>query len=156
MSDRLTPAERSEQMRRIRKRDTKPELLVRRAAHALDFRFRLHRRDLPGSPDLVFPRYHKVVFVHGCFWHQHEGCRLKRQPKTRLDYWLPKLARNVERDQEVCRKLADLAWESLIVWECETKDPGALAATLRRFLDRRRYIALPRPQGPDPGASAPQ
>lgn len=95
MADRLSPAERSAHMRGITKRDTVPELAVRRAAHALGARFRLHRRDLPGTPDLVFPSRPKVVLVHGCFWHQHPGCRLARQPKSRGEYWIPKLARNV-------------------------------------------------------------
>ncbi len=121
MADPLTPAERSEQMRRIRKHDTKPELLVRRAAHALGFRFRLHRADLPGSPDLAFPGRRKAVFVHGCFWHQHDGCRFKRQPKSRLDYWLPKLVRNVERDEEVRRQIDALGWDSIVIWECEVR-----------------------------------
>lgn len=131
--DRLTPEGRSNHMRRIRKRDTKPELVVRRIAHALGHRFRLHRRDLPGSPDLTFPRHRKVVLVHGCFWHQHEGCRLKRQPKTRLDYWLPKLARNVARDAEVRERLAALGWDALVIWECETRDRDAVAMRLSRF-----------------------
>lgn len=132
--DHLTPAARSAHMRRIRKRDTKPEMLVRRAAHALGFRFRLHRRDLPGSPDLTFPRHRKVIFVHGCFWHQHEGCRLKRQPKSRLDYWLPKLERNVSRDCEAQARLAKLGWDALVIWECETRDYPRVTTRLLRFL----------------------
>ncbi|MBV8239124.1 MAG: DNA mismatch endonuclease Vsr, partial [Sphingomonas sp.] len=127
VNDWLTPAERRERMRRIRGRNTAPELLVRGAVHALGFRFRLHRRDLPGTPDLVLPRHRKVIFVHGCFWHQHEGCRLKRQPKSRLGYWLPKLRRNVERDDEVRGKLEGLGWACLVVWECDTKDREALS-----------------------------
>src|SRR5689334_19142584 len=91
MPDKMTPEQRSDLMRRIRKKDTKPELAVRRLVHRLGFRFRLHRSDLPGTPDLVFPRSAKVIFVHGCFWHQHPNCRLARQPQSRLDYWLPKL-----------------------------------------------------------------
>ena len=98
MPDHLSPRARSEHMRRIRKTDTKPEMRVRRAAHRLGYRFRLHRSDLPGTPDMVFPRLSKVVLVHGCFWHQHAGCRLARLPKSRLDYWLPKLERNQQRD----------------------------------------------------------
>lgn len=121
-------------MRRIRKRDTKPEIMVRQIAHKLGYRFRLHRRDLPGSPDVVFPRHRKVVFVHGCFWHQHEGCRLKRQPKSRLDYWLPKLARNVERDVEARLNLTKLGWQDLVIWECETKDTAAIERRLKQFL----------------------
>jgi DNA mismatch endonuclease (patch repair protein) len=134
MHDRLTPEQRSAHMRRIRKRDTKPEIMVRQIAHKLGYRFRLHRRDLPGSPDVVFPRHRKVVFVHGCFWHQHEGCRLKRQPKSRLDYWLPKLARNVERDVEARLNLTKLGWQDLVIWECETKDTAAIEGRLKQFL----------------------
>lgn len=134
MEDFLTPAERSVHMRRIRKRDTKPELVVRRAIHALGFRFRLHRRDLPGTPDLVLPRHRKVIQVHGCFWHQHEGCQLARQPKSRLGYWLPKLARNRERDRAAEAALKAAGWNCLIVWECQTQDAEALGGILRRFL----------------------
>ena len=134
MGDRLTPAQRSAQMRRIRKKDTKPELLVRRITHALGYRFRLHRSDLPGSPDLVFPSQRKLVFVHGCFWHQHPGCRLNRQPKSRTDYWGPKLARNVERDRLVLQELEQLGWKVLVLWECETKDVEATRLALTSFL----------------------
>lgn len=134
MKDFLTPAERSAQMRRIRKRDTKPELAVRRAIHALGFRFRLHRRDLPGTPDLALPRHRKVIQVHGCFWHQHEGCRLARQPKSRLDYWLPKLARNIERDLAMEAALEAAGWKCLTVWECQTQDAEKLEAILKQFL----------------------
>jgi DNA mismatch endonuclease (patch repair protein) len=134
MVDFLDPVERSSHMRRIRKRDTKPELVVRRIVHALGFRFRLHRRDLPGTPDIVLPRHRKVIQVHGCFWHQHEGCRLARQPKSRLGYWLPKLARNMERDRAAKADLERLGWRGLTVWECQTKDCDMLEAVLRRFL----------------------
>ena len=106
-------------MRRITKTDTKPEFAVRRAAHRLGYRFRLHRRDLPGTPDLVFPRLRKVILVHGCFWHQHVGCRLARQPKSRPDYWLPKLERNWKRDAETQATLRELGWDVLVVWECQ-------------------------------------
>jgi DNA mismatch endonuclease (patch repair protein) len=134
MADHLTVSERSGHMRRIRKRNTKPELAVRRAAHALGVRFRLHRRDLPGTPDLVFPRHRKVIQVHGCFWHQHKGCKLARQPKSRLDYWLPKLARNIERDHATRAALEAAGWACLVVWECETQDIRGLEGILRRFL----------------------
>lgn len=132
--DHLTPLERSAQMRRIRKRDTKPELVVRRLVHALGLRFRLHRVDLPGTPDLVLPRHRSVIFVHGCFWHQHTGCRLARQPKTRLDYWIPKLARNVERDLHARTALEQAGWLCHVIWECETRNPEALRAILHRSL----------------------
>ena len=134
MPDRLTTEARSAHMRRIRKTDTKPELRVRRLAHAMGFRFRLHRRDLPGTPDLVFPRLHKVIQVHGCFWHQHPGCRLARMPKSRLDYWAPKLERNHERDADAHAKLVSLGWDVLVIWECETEIEDALAARLSSFL----------------------
>lgn len=136
MFDRLTPAERSAHMRRIRKVDTKPELAVRCAAHAAGLRFRLHRADLPGSPDLVFPGRCTALFVHGCFWHQHEGCRLGRLPKTRLEYWLPKLRRNRERDEIAAARLADLGWHVMVLWECETADSAALERRLREIADR--------------------
>jgi DNA mismatch endonuclease (patch repair protein) len=123
-------------MRRIRKRDTKPELVVRRLAHLLGFRFRLHRRDLPGSPDLVLPRHRKVIWVHGCFWHQHLGCRLARLPKSRPQYWLPKLTRNTARDAEAREKLEALGWEALIVWECETRNDQRVAASIIEFMSR--------------------
>ena len=135
MADRLSPTERSANMRRIRQTDTKPELAVRRAAHQLGYRFRLHRRDLPGTPDLVFPRLRKVILVHGCFWHQHPGCRLARTPKSRLDYWLPKLERNRKRDAEVQAALRKLGWDVLVVWECQVgKDPNVAKPIIAPFL----------------------
>lgn len=121
-------------MRRIRKVDTKPELAVRRVAHRLGSRFRLHRHNLPGTPDLVFPSLRKIIFVHGCFWHQH-SCRLgSKQPSTNSDYWLPKLARNVERDRRARERLADDGWDVLVVWECQTKAPDLLESLVGNFL----------------------
>lgn len=134
MPDPLTPTQRSAHMARIRKADTKPELVVRRLAHALGYRFRLHRRDLPGTPDLVFPRLRKVILVHGCFWHQHPGCRLARLPKSRPEYWLPKLERNQTRDRDNAAALAAAGWHVAVIWECETKDRAALEARLTSFL----------------------
>lgn len=132
-----TTAELSERMRRIRKKDTKPEMAVRRLVHAMGFRFRLHRADLPGTPDLVFPRLRKVIFVHGCFWHQHD-CRLgAKQPRANPDYWLPKLARNVERDKRAREKLADNGWQVLVIWECQTKPADQLRAEIQEFLGAR-------------------
>jgi DNA mismatch endonuclease (patch repair protein) len=121
-------------MRSIRKRDTQPELLVRRALHAAGLRFRLYRRDLPGSPDIVLPKHRLVVLVHGCFWHQHPGCRLCRQPKGNAEYWLPKLARNLARDARSRRELEALGWRVLVVWECEARDPARLAAIVASLL----------------------
>lgn len=134
MTDLLSPAERSAQMRRIRKRDTKPELVVRRAIHAMGLRFRLYRCDLPGTPDLTLPRHRKVIQIHGCFWHQHEGCRLARQPKSRLSYWLPKLARNMERDRTTKAALEAAGWKCLTVWECQTQNAEKLETILKQFL----------------------
>lgn len=126
----------SEQMRRIRKVDTKPELLVRRLAHGLGYRYRLYRRDLPGTPDLVFPSKRKVVFVHGCFWHQHHCSLGSKQPRANTDYWLPKLARNKERDLITQRALEGLGWSVLVIWECETCNESGLRGRLRKFLGR--------------------
>lgn len=132
---------RSRTMRAIRKTNTKPELIVRRLLHADGFRFRLHCRRLPGSPDIVLPKYRSVVLVHGCFWHQHSGCRLAKQPRTRTSYWLPKLARNVGRDAQVSSALAELGWRMLVVWECEIPDQSSLRARLRRFLLSTKQVA---------------
>ncbi|MBI2423555.1 MAG: DNA mismatch endonuclease Vsr [Candidatus Hydrogenedentes bacterium] len=136
MADKLTPAERSENMRRIASKNTSPELAVRSAAHRLGYRFRLHRKDLPGKPDLVFPRLGKVIFVHGCFWHQHKkaACKDARLPKSRREYWVPKLTRNVERDKSNQRRLRRLGWKCLILWECEVKDAERLERRLLQFL----------------------
>jgi DNA mismatch endonuclease (patch repair protein) len=121
-------------MRRIRKTDTTPERAVRRVVHTLGFRFRLHREDLPGTPDLVLPRLRKAILVHGCFWHQHGGCRLARLPKSRLEYWLPKLRRNEERDAAARAELQAMGWEIMVVWECETGDALHLRQRLAAFL----------------------
>ena len=140
MFDRLTPTERSAQMARIQGKHTRPEVRARQALHAMGYRFRLHRRDLPGSPDIVLPRHKALICVHGCFWHQHPGCRLARQPKSRPEYWLPKLARNVARDEVAMVEAARLGWRALVIWECETARPEELAARLWAWL-----TALPPP-----------
>lgn len=132
--DRLTPERRSWLMSRIAQKNTKPELIVRRIAHGLGFRFRLHRRDLPGTPDLVFPRLRKAIFVHGCFWHRHPGCPLASMPKTRTDYWKPKFAANVERDRRKEAELTDAGWDVQTIWECETRNPERLTDRIRRLL----------------------
>lgn len=133
MADKLTPERRSANMAKIRAKDTKPEMLVRRMVHALGARYRLHRKDLPGKPDLVFGPRRKVIFVHGCFWHLH-SCRAGRIPTSRRDYWEPKLTRNRERDEAACAALEADGWQVLVIWECETKDPAALEQRLRDFL----------------------
>ncbi len=141
--DRLTPAQRSANMRRIRSTGMKPEMLVRRMVHGMGFRFRLHRTDLPGKPDLVFPARHKVIFVHGCFWHQHPdpGCKRSHAPRSNDDYWGPKLARNVARDAAALRLLTEAGWEVATVWECELKDALAVATRLKAFLGERAIEA---------------
>ena len=124
----------SERMARIRKTNTKPELVVRRLLHRLGYRFRLYSKDLPGSPDIVFSRRQKVIFVHGCFWHRHNCSLGLRTPKANQHYWVPKLARNKERDSLTLRRLAELGWDVEIVWECEVADIDALATRLLAFL----------------------
>lgn len=133
--DSLTPAERGERMSRIKGKDTKPELIVRSLIHRMGYRYRLHRKGLPGRPDLVFAKRRKAIFIHGCFWHRHEGCHLARLPKSRLDFWLPKLEANAARDKEVEQRLAELGWKVLTIWECEVKEEEALASRIRAFLD---------------------
>ena len=137
MTDIVNAANRSEIMSRIKGRNTTPELVVRRIAHGLGFRFRLHRRDLPGSPDMVFPQYRTVVFVHGCFWHRHDGCRYAYRPKSRIQFWRKKFEENVARDARNEMALRDLGWRVLVIWECETRDYGAVRARLLAHLGRR-------------------
>jgi DNA mismatch endonuclease, patch repair protein len=131
--DALTADERSRCMASIRSENTKPEIVVRRLAHSLGYRFRLHRRDLPGTPDLVFPGRRCVVNVHGCFWHMHD-CGRCHVPATRRSYWLPKLRRNRERDQQASRAIRRAGWRMLVIWECQTRNLEKLAKRLRKFL----------------------
>lgn len=134
MTDIYEPSMRSEIMSRIRGRGTKPELIVRRIAHRLGFRFRLHRKDLPGRPDIVFPRYRAVIMVHGCFWHRHPGCKHASSPKTRESFWKKKLEDNVARDRRNETALRDLGWRVMVIWQCETKDFEAVADRIESFL----------------------
>lgn len=134
MADHLTSEKRSRLMGRIRSKGSTPEMIVRRAAHALGYRFRLHRRDLPGTPDLVFPSRRKVVFVHGCWWHQHPGCKKATGSKTQTSFWAAKFARNVARDRCAEAALRNGGWDVLTVWECETRDLDAVSAKLDRYL----------------------
>ncbi|MED5549602.1 MAG: DNA mismatch endonuclease Vsr [Pseudomonadota bacterium] len=134
--DHLDKKRRSRNMAAIKDRDTAPEMIVRRLAHAMGFRFRLHRRDLPGKPDLVFPGRKSVIFVHGCFWHQHSSEKCKtRPPKSNTSYWLPKLERNVARDERNQSQLSSMGWRYLVIWECETKDRHSLASKISDFLN---------------------
>lgn len=132
--DSVSVKRRSEIMSRIRSSDTRPEMHVRRLLHGLGYRYVLHRRDLPGVPDLVFPSRRKIVFVQGCFWHQHKGCSDGRTPKSRATYWKPKLQRNVQRDRLNVSKLRRDGWKVMFVWECETGRADALRKRLTRFL----------------------
>jgi DNA mismatch endonuclease (patch repair protein) len=137
MTDPLSKSERSERMGRVRSRDTKPELLVRRLTHGMGFRYRLHKANLPGKPDLVFASRRKVIFIHGCFWHQHPDphCKLARLPKSRHDFWIPKLEGNRARDERVVQALTDQGWKVLEIWECQCKRSEHLENKIREFLD---------------------
>lgn len=132
--DIVSPEKRSRMMAGIKGKNTKPEMVVRKLVHRMGYRFRLHRKDLPGSPDLVFPRLRRVIFVHGCFWHQHPGCRLAYTPKSNTQFWHDKLTANTSRDAMAVMALDALGWKVLIVWECEISNLPALAQRLNSFL----------------------
>jgi len=136
MTDTLTKEERSKRMSRVRGRDTKPELVVRRLLHRLGFRYRLHDRQLPGAPDLVFKARRKVIFIHGCFWHRHSDptCKLARMPKSKLEFWTTKLEGNRTRDLRIQSELEAMRWEWLVVWECELGHTEQLENKLLAFL----------------------
>jgi DNA mismatch endonuclease, patch repair protein len=138
--DTLSPAERSRRMGLVRQKDTAPELIVRRLLHRMGCRFRLHRRDLPGRPDIVLPRHRLAIFVHGCFWHRHDdpACTLARLPKTRLDFWLPKFEANQARDAAAEAALAAAGWRVLVFWQCQLRDAAALEARLAEALGKAR------------------
>lgn len=135
--DTLTPQERSERMSKVRSNNSSIEQRVRRLVHGIGYGYRLHSQDLPGKPDLVFRSRKKVIFVHGCFWHRHSepSCRLARLPKSKLDFWRPKLAANAERDAKIQVRLKDLGWSVLNVWECEVRDTDTLRCRVSEFLD---------------------
>jgi DNA mismatch endonuclease Vsr len=132
--DRVDRATRSRNMARIRGKDTVPERTVRKVLHSHGYRFRLHRRGLPGTPDIVFPIRKKVIFVHGCFWHAHAGCRRATLPETNSGFWKTKISRNQMRDALACDALLHAGWKVLVVWECETRDHVLLFQRLRRYL----------------------
>lgn len=132
--DRLSKRKRSEVMKRITKTDTKPEIRVRKLLHAMGYRFRLYASEIPGRPDIVFRQRRKVIFINGCFWHQHRRCRLARKPKSNLDYWLPKLEGNRCRDTRVRRQLGRASWSHLTIWECQIADQSTLQQKLRGHL----------------------
>lgn len=134
MTDTLSRMERSERMSRIRDKGSAPEMKLRRLIHGMGFRYRLHVKELPGKPDLVFPSRRAVIFMHGCFWHRHEECKLARLPKSKLDFWKPKLEANKERDLLHQRQLRDLGWRVLVVWECEMIYTERVSTIVRNFL----------------------
>lgn len=139
LTDTLSKAERSQRMSLIRSKGTKAEVAVRRMVTELGFRYRLHRKDIAGCPDLAFIRQKKVIFVNGCFWHQHKNCGLGRTPKSNLTYWIPKLRGNVERDKAVRKQLRKNRWKVMTVWQCQLKDSCRLKARLGRFLKYKQH-----------------
>ena len=135
MADFLTPEQRSQRMAAVKQRDTPPEVALRRALHRLGFRFRAHVRQLPGTPDVVLPKYKTVVFVHGCFWHRHPGCNRTTTPSSNQSFWLEKFRRNVERDAEQISQLKKMGWHVHVVWQCELSTP-------RRVSEMASLLAL--------------
>lgn len=157
MTDIVDSKRRSELMAGIRGRDTVPELAVRRIAHRMGLRFRLHRKDLPGCPDLVFPKHRLVVFVHGCFWHRHQGCRYAYTPKSRVTFWTEKFAANVARDMRQEAALRTLGWQVLVIWECETGHRATVERRLSAWIQsaypvpkRETTSSVARPTAPSP------
>ena len=129
-------------MSRIRGKDTKPEIRVRSMLHRMGYRFRLHRKDLPGKPDIVLPKYKTVIFVHGCFWHRHKGCKYAYTPKSRVKFWKDKLAETVKRDKQHLKQLKENGWKVFIVWECETKDMDRLKNIINKISQKINGIFL--------------
>lgn len=128
--DTLSPEHRSWNMSRIRSANTRPELAVRSLLHHMGYRFRLHRKDLPGSPDIVLPSRRTAILVHGCYWHRHKGCKFAYRPKSNRAFWESKFEENINRDKRKCRQLQELGWYVIVVWECETRNLDVLAARL--------------------------
>ncbi len=135
MADHVDPATRSRIMSAVHSKDTMPEVRVRKMLHSMGYRYRLHVAKLPGKPDIVFPSRHKIVFVHGCFWHRHRSCRYATTPKTRPEYWEEKFSANVTRDRATVRKLKQMGWTIATVWQCQLKNPERLAEQLHEFLE---------------------
>lgn len=136
----------TKRMKAVRTKNTHPEVVVRKILHSIGLRFRLNRKDLPGSPDVVLPKHETIIFIHGCYWHRHPGCRYATTPKTNQAFWLPKFQRNVERDARKEDALRALGWRVLIVWECETRDKATLEARLRK-----EFELPPAPPTPEDG-----
>ena len=133
MADKISVEKRSWNMSRIKSKDTKPEILVRSMLHRLGYRFRLHRKDLPGSPDIVLKKHKLVIFVHGCFWHRHTGCQYAYMPKSRIEFWERKFTQNIERDNLNRKCLEKKGWRVEYIWECETKDDDRLAMRIKKI-----------------------
>ena len=142
MPDKLTPSQRHRCMSRIRGKDTKPEILVRKGLHARGFRFRLHNKKLPGSPDVVLPKYGVAIMVNGCFWHGHKGCRYATKPKTNVEFWETKIARNRHRDEVTNAHLEALGWHVITVWECELRGKSILASRLDELAEEIRHAGV--------------
>lgn len=136
--DHLTPEKHSWNMSRVRSENTKPEKAVRSMLHKMGYRFRLHRKDLPGSPDIVLPRYKTVIFVHGCYWHRHQGCNKASMPKTNVRFWKEKFKRNIQRDKLAQEELEKLGWTVIIVWTCELRNMESLYGRLEKSLIKQR------------------
>jgi len=134
MTDVFDKEKRSKIMASVKSKDTKPEMIVRKLLHSMGYRYRLHREDLPGSPDIVLPKYRKVIFVHGCFWHGHEGCPRAKLPKTNRDFWEEKIRINIRRDRDNVQQLLRLGWTPLVIWSCEIRDKSKLKEKLTKFL----------------------
>ncbi len=134
MANRVSEEKRSWIMSRVKGRDTNPERLVRSLLHRMGYRFRVHRKDLPGTPDIVLPRYRKIIFVHGCFWHQHPGCPKSKRPASNREFWDRKFENTITRDQRNIAQLKELGWDTLIIWQCETRDRESLRIKINRYL----------------------
>jgi DNA mismatch endonuclease (patch repair protein) len=141
MSDKFTSEERSRIMSRVKGQNTKPEKVIRSLLHSMGYRFRLHRKDLPGKPDIVLPKHRKVIFVHGCFWHGHENCRRAARPKANAEFWNKKLDSNIARDTNTQAELKKLGWQFLVIWQCEMKDIEKLRQQLAHFLQEGKLHA---------------
>lgn len=135
MADTFSAEERSRIMAKIHGKDTRPEKIVRSLIHRLGYRFRLHRVDLPGKPDIVLPRLRKVIFVHGCFWHGHKGCKRAKRPATNTEFWNKKIDRNIERDKQNLSDLENAGWKCLVIWGCELRDLDKMSKIIKKFLE---------------------
>jgi DNA mismatch endonuclease, patch repair protein len=146
--DSLSKSRRSWNMSKIRGKDTKPEINVRSLLHRLGYRFRLNRKDIPGKPDIALPKYKTVIYVHGCFWHRHEGCKLAYTPKSNLGFWEAKFQKNLQRDLMVQEELLTSDWKPLVIWECELRDMELLESKLQRILSSHCQGTQPRKKKP--------